>query len=267
MALTLRTSPGPEGSKDKQALAGARGVPYVLVRAVDARGASSPALITVVRGRGEPGAVPQVPLGHVRRGHRPGPRHRAAARSARGRTDQPRLPVQRAARVRQDVQRPHPGPQPELREGPDPRPVRRVRLVPRARPERPGLHRRHRDRRGQPQRCRRRARPARAGVLRAGARPLQGLHHRRGAHGHDGGVQRAAQARRGAAGLPGVRVRHHRAGQGADDDPLAHPPLPVPADPAGHHARAPRVDLRAGGHHDRAGRAAARRARRRRIGA
>jgi hypothetical protein len=28
VALTLRTSPGPEGSKDKQALAGARGVAY-----------------------------------------------------------------------------------------------------------------------------------------------------------------------------------------------------------------------------------------------
>jgi hypothetical protein len=28
VAITLRTSPGPEGSKDKQALSGARGVPY-----------------------------------------------------------------------------------------------------------------------------------------------------------------------------------------------------------------------------------------------
>src|SRR6476619_2476197 len=32
VALTLRTSPGPEGSKDKQALAGARGVPASSVR-------------------------------------------------------------------------------------------------------------------------------------------------------------------------------------------------------------------------------------------
>ena len=75
---------------------------------------------------------------------------------------------------------------PELRPGPDAGPVRRVRLLPRARPERPGLDRRHRDRRGQPQRRRRRPRPARARVLRAGARPLQGLHHRRGAHGDHG---------------------------------------------------------------------------------
>ena len=77
--------------------------------------------------------VPQVPLGHVRRGHRPGPRHRAAAAGAEGAADQPRLPVQRPARLRQDLQRAHPRPQPELRAGADARPVRRLRLVPRAR--------------------------------------------------------------------------------------------------------------------------------------
>ena len=189
-------------------------------------------------------AVPQVPLGHLRRGHRPGPRHRAAAARAGERPHQPRLPVQRPARLRQDLQRPHPGPLAELRPGPDARPVRRVRLVQRARAQRPRLDRRHRDRRGQPRRRRRRPRPARARVLRAGPRPLQGLHHRRGAHGHHAGLQRPAQARRGAAGLPGLRLRHHRAGQGAHHDPVAHPPLPVPADPARRHARAPRSDLR-----------------------
>ena len=36
------------------------------------------------------------------------------------RPDQPRLSVQRPARLRQDVQRPHPGPLPQLRERPDP---------------------------------------------------------------------------------------------------------------------------------------------------
>ena len=47
------------------------------------------------------------------------------------------------------------------------------------------------------------------------------------------GLQRAAQARRGAAGLRQVHLRHDRAGEGARHDQVAHPPLPVPADPAG----------------------------------
>ena len=46
------------------------------------------------------------------------------------------------------------------------------------------------------------------------------------------GLQRAAQARRGAAGAPRVRLRHHRAGEGARHHPVAHPPLPVPPGPA-----------------------------------
>ena len=62
--------------------------------------------------------------------------------------------------------------------------------------------------------------------------PLQGLHHRRGPHGLDAGLQRAAQAGRGAAGAPAVHLRDDRAGEGHPDHPLAHPPLPVPADPA-----------------------------------
>ena len=84
-------------------------------------------------------------------------------------------------------------------QGPTPDPCGVCDSCTRAGPERPRLDRRHRDRRGQPRRRRRRPRPARAGVLRAGPRPLQGLHHRRGAHGHHAGLQRAAQARRGAA--------------------------------------------------------------------
>ena len=128
--------------------------------------------------------------------------------------------------------RPDPGPRAQLRAGADRRPVRRVRLVPRPRPRRARLDRRHRDRRRLARWCRRRPRPAREGVLRAGAQPLQGLHHRRGAHGLHAGLQRPAQARRGAAGAPAVHLRDHRARQGAADDPVPHPPLPVPADPA-----------------------------------
>ena len=98
------------------------------------------------------------------------------------------------------------------------------------------------------------------------SRPLQGLHHRRGPHGHHAGLQRPAQAGRGAAAAPAVHLRHHRARQGAADHPLAHPPLPVPADPAAPAERLPLPSSRRGGRRDRAGRAAARRARRRRVG-
>jgi hypothetical protein len=47
-----------------------------------------------------------------------------------------------------------------------------------------------------------------------------------GAHGHHGGLQRAAEDRRGTPRAPDLRVRHHRARQGARrHDPLAHAPL------------------------------------------
>ena len=63
------------------------------------------------------------------------------------------------------------------------------------------------------------------------------------------GLQRPAQARRGATGVREVRLRDHRAGEGARHDQVPHPPLPVPADPAG---RAPAVsgaaDRGRGGH-------------------
>ena len=214
-----------------------------------------------------PRAVPPLPAGDLRRGHRPGPRHRAAARRAREQPGQPRLPLLRPARLRQDDQRPDPGPRAQLRAGADRRPVRRVRQLPGPGPRRAGLHRRHRDRRRVARWCRRRPRPAREGVLRAGAQPLQGLHHRRGPHGHDAGLQRPAQARRGAAAAPALHLRHDRARQGAADDPVAHPPLPVPADPAAAALVVPLRALHQGGRHDRAGGAAAGRPRRRRLGA
>ena len=145
---------------------------------------------------------------------------------------QPRLPLLRSARLRQDHVGADPGPRAQLRAGAGRRPVRRVRQLPRPGPRRAGVDRRDRDRRRLARRRRRRPRPAGEGVLRAGREPLQGLHHRRGPHGLHAGLQRPAQARRGAAGAPAVHLRHHRAGQGHRDHPLAHPPLPVPADPA-----------------------------------
>ena len=119
--------------------------------------------------RGGPRPVPQVPARDVRRGHRPGARHRAAAAGAAQRPGQPRLPLLRAARLRQDHVGAHPGPLAQLRAGPDRRPVRGVRLLRRAGRRRPRLDRRDRDRRREPRRRRRRPRPARARVLRAGA--------------------------------------------------------------------------------------------------
>ena len=43
------------------------------------------------------------------------------------------------------------------------------------------------------------------------------------------GLQRPAQAGRGAAAARQVHLRHHRAGQGDRHHPVADPPLPVPA--------------------------------------
>ena len=181
-----------------------------------------------------PRAVPPLPARDLRRGHRAGPRHRAAARGAREQPGQPRLPLLRPARLRQDHQRADPGPGAELRAGAGRRPVRRVRQSCRdlARGG-PGLDRRDRDRRGLPRRRRRRPRPAREGVLRAGAQPLQGLHHRRGPHGH---ARRAStpcsswsRSRRRTCGSSSPPPSPRRC---IADHPLAHPPLPVPADPA-----------------------------------
>ena len=81
------------------------------------------------------------------------------------------------------------------------------------------------------------------------------------------GLQRPAQDRRGAAGVPRLRLRDDRAGQGAADHPVAHPPLPVPADPADDAARPAGEDLRRRGRHRRADRVPAGRPGRRRLGA
>ena len=79
------------------------------------------------------------------------------------------------------------------------------------------------------------------------------------------GLQRAAQDRRGAAAAREVHLRDDGAGQGHRHHPLAHPPLPVPAGPAGRAGAVPRAALRQRGRAGRLRRAAARRARRRRL--
>jgi hypothetical protein len=145
---------------------------------------------------------------------------------------QPRLPVQRAARLRQDHQRAHPGPVAELRAGPHAEPC------------------------GECQSCRSTSRANGAGsidVIEIDAASHGGVDDARDLRekaffapassrykiyiideAHmvtSAGLQRAAQARRGAAGAPQVHLRHHRAREGHRDHPVAHPPLPVPAVP------------------------------------
>ena len=186
----------------------------------------------------EPRPVPQVPPEHVRRGHRPGARHRSAAAGAPQRQGQPRLPVLRPARLRQDVQRPHPGPLAQLRAGPDARPVRGVRLLRRA-----GAA----------------TAPGSLDVIEIDAASHGGVDDARDLRERafyapvsstfkiyiideahmvtPGGLQRPAQAGRGAAGAPEVHLRDDRAGEGHRHHPLAHPPLPVPAGAAARAAR------------------------------
>ena len=154
----------------------------------------------------------------LRRRRRAAGRHAHAAQRDRERPHRAGLRVRRLARLRQDHHRPHPGARAQLREGAHGRPVRRVR---RLRGDCAGArHGRARDRRGQPHRHRQHPRggDCRAGD-RAGARPLQGVHHRRGAPALDALVQRPAEVDRGAAAARGLHDGHDRAAQ----DPRHHP--------------------------------------------
>ena len=219
------------------------------------------------RRRAATGALPPLPSGHLRRRDRPGARYRAVAAGAGQQPGQPRLSLLRASRLRQDHLRPHPGPLPQLRARAASGAVRAMPVLPRPGPRRPGQHRRDRDRRGQPRRGRRRPGSAGAGVLRPGRQSLQDLHRRRGPHGDHGGLQRPAQAGRGAAAARQVHLRHHRAGQGDRHHPLPDAPLPVPAGAAAGAHRLSRQALRGGGDRGGGGRAPAGGASRGRVGA
>ena len=186
-----------------------------------------------------PVAVPQVPpagpLGSARSGPRdPG----ALGRGPRGPSGA-RVPALRASRDRQDLDRPDPRQDGQLRVRPDARALRLLRPVRRG-PRRaaPG---RGRDRRGVPRRRRRRARPPREGAHRAGPGPREGLHHRRGAAAVARGVRRAAEGVRGAAGGRPVRPRDHRAAQDAGHDRRALPAVRLPPGPGRGGGRAPRT--------------------------
>ena len=120
VAASCPTPPGPEGSKGKRALSGTRGA-----FSSPARGRRpAPRRATGCRRRWlgftrgvPPRVVPPLPARDLRGGHRAGARHRAAARGAGEQPGQPRLPLLRTARLRQDDLGPDPGPRAELRAG------------------------------------------------------------------------------------------------------------------------------------------------------
>ena len=89
--------------------------------------------------------------------------------------------------------------------------------------------RRDRDGRRLAARDRRHPRDPRARRAPAGRGALQGLHPRRGAPAHGRRLERAAEADRGAAAAPALRLLHDRPLEGARDRPLALPDVRVHA--------------------------------------
>ena len=121
------------------------------------------------------------------------------------------LPLRGPARHRQDVDGAHPRQGAQLRAGPDADPGQDL---PRLRRDRERhLARRHRDGRRLAARHRRHPRDPRARRAAAGRGPLQGLHPRRGAPAHRRRLERAAEADRGAAAAPRLRLLHDRPGR------------------------------------------------------
>ena len=120
----------------------------------------------------------------------------------------PLLPVHRGSRRGQDQRRAHPGQGPELPRRTHAHALQRVR--PLQGDQRGALPRRLRDRRrlepghrrGPPDH-RERALPARRGTF-------QSVHHRRGAPGYQGRLQRSSQDPGGAAAVRQVHPCHHR---------------------------------------------------------
>jgi hypothetical protein len=182
-------------------------------------------------------ACPQVAPTPFRRSRRPGARPAGARARPGQRPAAPRLPVHRHARRGQDDHRAHPRQGAELRGGRVLDTLRRVRLVSRHRrralrgPDRGRCGLAHEDR-GYP-------RPARQRAVLAGARPLQGVPHRRGPHALAAFLQCAVEDARGTAAACEVPARDHRSAEPARDGAV---PLPAvqPEAPAGlHDPRAP----------------------------
>ncbi len=194
-----------------------------------------------------PGARAQIPPAALRGPDRPGADGADAGQFLRRQPHPSGLHLHRRPRHRQDHDRAHPRPRLQLCRARQDRPAERRHA--RTRPPLPGDHglaprRRDRDGRGLPHRHRRRARDHRERPLPAGLRPHQGLHHRRGAHAVEAGLQRPAEDARGAARARQVPVRHHRDRQGADHGQVALHPLRPEADRVGPDGPASRQDRR-----------------------
>ena len=165
----------------------------------------------------------KIPSLDIRNGRRTETYNLDAQKRDRARTAGARLPVLRTARRGQDHLRPH------LRQGdklPAPRRRRglqRVRVVPQLRRQPLAEHTRARCR--LEQLGRRHPQPHRAGAGHAAAGALLGVHHRRGAHALDTGVQRLSQNARRAAGTRRIHSGHHREAQDHPHDPLAMPDI------------------------------------------
>ena len=196
--------------------------------------------------------LPPPPARLLRRGGRPAARRPHPAQRGRAGQGPPRLPLRRLARDRQDLDGEDPRPLAQLRaRRADDHPLRRVRVLPDDR--RRHLDRRDRDGRRLQPLGRRRPRPARAGRLRPGRRPLEGLHPRRGAHAHQGGLERLPEDARGAAAEHRLRARDHRVAQGDGDDRRPLPALRLPAALAGADLRGARTGRRGRGDRGRGG--------------
>ena len=146
--------------------------------------------------RDVPVALPPLPATALRRRARPGPRQRNPAQCRAHREGCPRLPVLRPARLWQDDLGPHPGQGPELHRPPRRRALRCLRIVSPRHQRRIDGRERARRRLQQRRRCHARARGP---CIARNGRSAQGVHHRRGAHALDGGLQCPAEDARGAA--------------------------------------------------------------------
>ena len=180
----------------------------------------------------------------IRRAGRAGARAARAGQRARQRARAPRVPVHRHARCGQDHHRAHLRQVPQLRDAAS-APSRAAvcascREIDAGRFVGP-----HRGRRRLAHQGRRHARAARQRAVRAGARPLQGVPHRRGAHALDALLQRAAEDARGAAAAREVPARHHRPAEAAGDRAVALPAVQPQAPAGGGDRRAPAPHPRA----------------------
>ncbi len=206
-------------------------------------------LCYIPRSDGVHGPRSQIPSADLRRPRRPGARDADALQRDPHRACGARVPLHRRARRRQDDDGADRGQGAQLRKGPDPRALRRVRSLPRH-------HRRPRHGRagdGRRLEQQRRGRAPAPGVhpLSAQPRPLQDRDRRRGPHAVHGRVQRVPEDAGGAAAAREVHLRHDGGAQGPGHHPLALPALRLPDDPAGRGDAAGAGDPRVGGHRGR----------------